>query len=377
MAPQEAPGAVVHPLPAMTDQDRLQDLRRCIDELDDELLRIINRRGELAQEVARIKGAQADNGAYYRPEREAQVLRRITEANPGPLPDADVARLFREVMSACLALEQPLSVGYLGPEGTFTHNAVLKHFGRSVQAVALDAIDEVFREVESGACHYGVVPVENSIEGGVNQTLDMFLVSSVKICGEVVLPIHHKLLSMEADTGAVVRLYGHQQALAQCRRWLDHHLPRAERVPVSSNAEAARRASGEPGAGAIAGAGAAQIYGLASLAEDIEDEPSNTTRFLVVGRQAPPPSGEDKTSLLFSMPNRAGALYHMLGALAEHGVSMTRIESRPSRRGAWEYVYFVDIEGHAQESPIAEALEALQERASMFKLLGAYPRMVL
>jgi chorismate mutase / prephenate dehydratase len=359
----------------MSNEQELQDLRARIDELDAELLQMITTRAELAKAVAAAKGGEAND--YYRPEREAQVLRKIISRNRGPLSDEEMARLFREIMSACLALQEPLNVGFLGPEGTFTHAAVQKHFGRSVKALPMGTIDDVFREVEAEACHYGVVPVENSIEGVVNHTLDMFINSPLRICGEVELRIHHHLLGKAANPDGLVRVYGHEQALAQCRRWLNNHLAKAARCPVASNAEAARRAAAEPGTAAIAGDAAASIYGLTRIVNNIEDESDNTTRFLIIGHRSTPPSGDDKTTLIFSTPNLPGALYKMLASFAEHGISMMRIESRPSRRGMWDYFFFVDIEGHGRDEAVAEALKELKQRASMLKLLGSYPRAVL
>ncbi len=361
----------------MPDKEKLKVLRARIDGVDAQLLELIGMRAQLAKEIAEVKGPEAMHGNCYRPEREAQVLRKIIAGNQGPLSDEEMARLFREIMSACLALQQPLTVGFLGPPGTFTHAAALKHFGHSVHTQAMSTIDDVFREVEADSCHYGVVPVENSIEGVVNHTLDMFINSSLKICGEVELRIHHHLLGKVQGLQGIHQVYGHEQALAQCRRWLNNNLSSAQRVPVTSNAEAARRASIEVGTAAIAGEAAAEIYGLERLASNIEDELDNTTRFLVIGRYPIPPSGHDKTSLLFSTPNKAGALYNMLATFAEHGISMMRIESRPSRRGMWDYCFFVDIEGHAQETVVAQALEELKERALMLKLLGSYPRAVM
>jgi chorismate mutase / prephenate dehydratase len=361
----------------LPNDDQLQALRTRIDEVDAELLHMITARAQLAKEVAAAKGNDHEPHAYYRPEREAQVLRKIISKNKGPLSDEEMARLFREIMSACLALQQPLNVAFLGPEGTFTHASVHKHFGSSVQALPMGTIDEVFREVEAGACHYGVVPVENSIEGVVNHTLDMFVNSPLKICGEVELRIHHHLLGKNVTPREITRVFAHEQALAQCRRWLNSHLAHAERVAFASNAEAARRAAGEPAAAAIAGDAAATIYGLEHLVRNIEDEADNTTRFIVIGHQSVPPSGDDKTSLIFSAPNRPGALYHLLASFAEYGISMMRIESRPSRRGMWEYFFFVDIEGHLRDEVVAQALKALRQRAAMLKLLGSYPRAVL
>ena len=288
-----------------------------------------------------------------------------------------MARLFREIMSACLALEQPLRAAYLGPAGTFTQAAALKQFGHSVRTIALPTIGEIFREVEAGSCDYGVVPVENSTEGVISHTLDMFLASPLLITGEVSLRIHHHLMSRESDLGAIRTLYSHQQSLAQCRGWLDRHLPHAERVAVGSNAEAARLSTHEAGCAAVAGLPAAEIYGLKVLAERIEDEPGNTTRFLVIGTKDAPASGQDKTSLLLSCRNESGGLHALLTPLAEHGISMTRIESRPSRRGIWDYVFFIDVMGHQDDPKVAAAIEALKPSSLLFKVLGSYPVAVL
>jgi len=361
----------------MSDKKQLNDLREQIDALDSRLLALISERAQLAKAVAGVKGIQGNDNGYYRPEREAQVLRKVIEQNQGPLSEEEMARLFREIMSACLALEQVLNIAYLGPEGTFTQTAALKHFGHSVSTSDYASIDQVFREVESGACHYGVVPVENSIEGIVNHTLDMLINSSLLICGEVELRIHHHLIGKAKELSDIKRIYSHQQSLAQCRGWLDTHLLQADRIAVNSNAEAARMASQEQDAAAIAGNTAAENYQLNFLVNNIEDDPDNTTRFLVIGRQMTPPSGNDKTSLLFSTPNKPGALHQMLACFADNNVSMTRIESRPSRRGMWDYVFFVDIEGHAEDKLIMRSLEQLEEYASMVKLLGSYPCAVL
>lgn len=358
----------------MSDKPTLQALRERIDSLDQQIQELISARATCAQQVAQAKIAQGEQSDFYRPEREAEVLKRVRERNSGPLSDTEITRLFREIMSACLALEKPLRIAYLGPEGTFTQAAALKHFGHSVQTEALPAIDVVFREVEAGDCNYGVVPIENSTEGVVNHTLDMFLRSPLRICGEVSLRIELHLLSREAELTAIQRVYAHQQALAQSREWLDANLPRAERIAVSSNGEAARRVAQESGAAAVAGDAAAELYGLTRLASRIEDEPGNTTRFLVIGTQAVGRSGQDKTSLLISVNNEPGALYRMLEPMARHGLSMTRIESRPSRRGIWDYVFFVDIEGHIEDASVAAALRELEQHASLFKVLGSYPR---
>ena len=361
----------------MSEQEQLQSIRQRIDELDREIQVLISERASCAQQVAAIKLAAGDSTNFYRPEREAQVLRRVIERNQGPLSNEEIARLFREIMSSCLALEEPLRIAFLGPEGTFTQAAALKHFGRSIRTIPLRAIDEVFREVESGAADYGVVPVENSTEGVVNHTLDMFLQSPLNICGEVQLRIHHHLISHARDIKNVRRIYSHQQSLAQCREWLDLNLPDVERIPVSSNGEAARLIGKDDQVAAIAGQCAADIYGLPILVSNIEDEPNNTTRFLVIGSQYIPPSGDDKTALLVSASNRPGLLFGLLEPITRHGLNMTRIESRPSRRGMWDYVFFIDINAHQEDEQLAQALIELEQRASVLRVLGSYPKGVL
>jgi chorismate mutase/prephenate dehydratase len=360
----------------MSSEDPLACVRERIDAIDQEILRLISERAACAKQVAEIKSS-AGHSQFYRPEREAAILRQIKQQNPGPLDGEDVARLFREIMSACLALEQPLEVAFLGPAGTFTQAAAIKHFGHAVQTIPLGTISDIFREVEAGSCHYGVVPVENSTEGVISHTLDLFVSSPLRIAGEVTLRIHHHLMSSEAELSAVGTVFSHQQSLAQCRGWLDRHLPHAERVSVGSNAEAARMAVEQPGSAAVAGEAAAEIYGLQILAARIEDEPGNTTRFLVIGPEDAPPSGRDKTSLLFSCRNEAGGLHRLLTPFATHGISMTRIESRPSRRAVWDYVFFVDIQGHRDDQMVATALELLRQETSLFKVLGSYPEAVI
>ena len=347
---------------------KLKKIRSEIDALDEQLVELLNRRARLAQDVAGVK--QDD---MYHPEREARVLDRVKALNRGPLPESEITRLVREVMSACLALQAPLNIACLGPEGTFTQAAALRHFGHSARLKLLGEIGQVFREVMAGACDYGVVPVENSIEGAVNHTLDMLLVSDLKLCGEVEMRIHQQLLSRSGRLDDIQTVYSHEQSLAQCRQWLDANLADARRVPVPSNAEAARSAADDTRSAAIAGEQAGEIYGLPVLRKNIEDNPDNTTRFLVLGKETLSPSGKDKTSLLFAMPSRPGSLMGMLACFADHGVNMTRIESRPSRQGIWEYVFFVDILGHADDEGVARSLSELQDKAAMVKLLGSYP----
>jgi len=358
----------------------LGKLRDEIDHIDREIQRLLNERARCAQRVAEVKQAAAGGQEvqYYRPEREAQVLRAVMERNEGPLPDEDMARLFREVMSSCLALERPLTVAFLGPEGTFTHAAALKHFGHFVKAQPLGAIDEVFREVESGQANYGIVPIENSTEGMVNHTLDSFIDSPLYIAGEVKLRIHHNLLSATcSDVSQVKRVYAHQQALAQCRKWLDSHCPQVERVAVSSNGEAARLAAEEDGVAAIASDMAAELYDLDTLVQNIEDQPDNTTRFLIVGSEVVPSSGEDKTSLMVSVKNKPGALYHVLEPFHRHDVSMTRLETRPSNSGTWAYVFYIDFEGHIEDDNIKAVIQEISPDAVQIKHLGSYPVGVL
>lgn len=358
--------------------ESLENLRHQIDQLDQQLQDLLNQRASLAHKVAEVKTATDPNPVFYRPEREAQVLRRVKERNTGPLDDEVMARFFREVMSACLALEQKMKVAFLGPEGTFTQQAALKHFGHGVETVPLGAIDEVFREVEAGAAHYGVVPVENSTEGVVNHTLDTFMTSDLKICGEVELRIHHHLLAApHTIRDKVTRVYSHQQTLAQCRKWLDSHMPGIERVPVSSNAEAARRLKDEWNAMAIAGEIAAELYGLNIAQSNVEDHPDNTTRFIIIGRQDTPASGKDKTSLLISGKNRPGLLFELLAPFRAQGINLTRLESRPSRTSKWSYVFFVDAEGHQNDGHLQTVLDDLEAAGNTIKLLGSYPKAVI
>jgi len=356
--------------------DELLNLRDQIDELDKNIQQLISERARVAEKVA-IAKQQRDDSVFYRAEREAQVLRRVMERNDGPLSDEEIARLFREIMSACLALEQVMSIAFLGPEGTFTQAAALKHFGHSIRTVPFNSIADVFREVEAGVVSYGVVPVENSTEGVINHTLDEFMSSSLNICGEVILRIHHNLLSNEEDLSQVKKIYSHQQSLGQCRRWLDANMPQVELVDVSSNATAAKMASVEKNVAAIAGETAAEIYQLNTLVPNIEDEPDNTTRFLIIGKRETPESGEDKTSLLISTPNKTGALLGILQPFAKHNISMNRIESRPSGRGTWNYVFFVDIDGHVNNEQVKQALDELEQVTTMVNVLGSFPKAVL
>ena len=352
--------------------DDLQTLRTEIDQIDDALLKLISRRAQIAQTIGRLK-----QGNIYRPEREAQVLRRVKEANPGPLSDESAAKLFREIMSACLALEQPLTVAYLGPQGTFSQAAAIKQFGHAAETTDCASIDEVFRKVESGQAAYAVVPVENSTEGAIGRSLDLLLNTPLMICGEVVVRVHQYLLRNGQGMDGITTLYSHAQSFAQCHEWLNKNLPHVVRITVASNAEAAKLAAAEPNSAAIAGETAAEIYGLTALARNIEDEPNNTTRFLVLGAHDAGRSGRDKTSLVMAAPNQPGAMHDLLGPFARNGVSMSKLESRPSGAGKWEYVFYVDVEGHQEDAAVAKALDELKNLAPFLKTLGSYPVAVI
>lgn len=351
----------------------LAEMRGEIDLIDAQLLALLNQRAACAQRIGAIKTTHGESDVIYRPEREAQVLRRIQDMNRGPLPDESVVRFFREIMSACLALERPLAVAFLGPLGTFSESAATKHFGHAARLLPQDSIDGIFRAVEARHADYAVVPIENSTEGAIGRTMDLLMTTPLRICGEVVLRIHQHLLSRETAMAKITKVYSHAQSLAQCHEWLNRLLPHAQRISVGSNAQAAQLADGEAGAAAIAGEAAAERYGLPQLAGNIEDEPNNTTRFLVLGRQDAGISGRDKTSLIMSAPNRTGSLVELLAPFTEYGVSMTRLESRPARHTLWEYVFYVDIEGHRQDADVAQALAALAQQAAYLQVLGSYP----
>jgi chorismate mutase/prephenate dehydratase len=351
--------------------ESIERLRREIDALDGELLELLGRRAEAARRIGELKGG----APAYRPERESEILRRVAGAAKGALPAERAVAVFREIISACRSLEAGLKVAYLGPEGTFSEQAVRKHFGAAVEAQALASIDEVFRSAESGAADFAVAPAENSTEGAVGRTLDLLVTTPLSICGEIELRVQQNLLARGGGLESVRRVFSHAQSLAQCNAWLNRNLPRAERVPVASNAEAAKRAGAEDGAAAVAGEAAAARYGLQVLARSIEDDPSNTTRFLVLGRLATTPTGRDRTSLVMSAENKPGAVHGLLTPLADNRVSMTRIESRPSRtRSAlWEYMFFIDVEGHQADASVAAAIAELRRKAPFLRVLGSYP----
>jgi chorismate mutase/prephenate dehydratase len=355
-------GAAVAPL-------ELGALRTRIDALDDTILKLVSERAGIAQEVGRAKQGEK----IYRPEREAQIVRRLREANPGPLSGDVVERLIREIMSACRALEEATHVAYLGPAGSFTQQAVFKHFGHEIDALAEADIDACFAAVETGRAEFAVVPVENSTEGAVGRTLDLVVASSLKICGEVMLPIHQTLMRKRAGRDGITRVYGHAQSLAQCQRWLSRHLPAAERASVVSNSEGARLAAQEPDAATLGSEAAAELYGLEVVQTRVEDEASNTTRFLVVGPNDAAPSGRDKTSLVMGAKNEPGAIVKLLQPLAAADISMSKLESRPARSSNWEYLFFVVCEGHRDDPRLAAALAEIGSRAAFLKILGSYP----
>jgi len=350
--------------------DQLNKMRDEIDAIDNELLRLVNTRADLAKKIGQVK-----QGEIYRPDREAQILDRLQKLNVGPLSLKHVTQLFTEIMSLCRSIEKPMSVTYLGPKGTFSEEAALNRFGKSVTAVPCESIDEVVHKVESGMASYGIVPVENSNEGVVGKTLDLLLQTSLKICGEVLLPIHQCLLALHTDPEQIKKIYSHPQSLAQCHEWLNTNfpLPQVKRVIAASNAHAAMIAADDKSIAAIASRKAAEVYNLSVYAENIEDDPRNTTRFLVIGTQDVAPSGNDKTSLAMSSRNRPGAIHELLSPLAQHGVSMSHLESRPSRSDLWEYVFFADIRGHQKDEKITRALAEIREKATFLKVLGSYP----
>ncbi len=349
---------------------RIDDLRKMIDRLDIEILRLMNQRAEKAVEIGKIKSAE--NLGFHAPGREIEIIRNLQGKNSGPLDDESVKNIFREIMSACLSLQKPPSAAYFGPEATFTHLAAMEMFGAAARYAPVKTIGDVFREVEKGRCDYGVVPVENSIEGMVSYTLDMFIDSDLKICGEVLLAINHHLLS-NSPLEKIEVVYSHPQAFAQCRTWLEQNMPGRKLTEVASTAEAARLARSEENSAAIAGMAASKMYGLAAAAFNVEDSSTNMTRFLVVAKTAAGKTGNDKTSVMFSIKDRVGALYDMLKSFKEHGINLTKIESRPSKKKAWDYFFFLDMKGHVEDERVNAALGELEKECVFFKLLGSYP----
>lgn len=353
-------------------EERLGALRVKIDACDSQIVALLNQRATLALEVGEVK--REIDAPVFRPEREAQVIARMRAASKGPLGGDAIEAIYREVICACRELERRQRVAYLGPPGTFSEQAMIAYFGSGIEPQPCLSIDEVFRSTEAGATDFGVVPVENSSEGAVNRSLDLFLQTPLRICGEVSVPVRHNLMTASGTMQGVRRICAHAQALAQCNGWLDRNHPGIERVPVSSNAEGARLASVEPETAAIASDVAASRYGLALVSAGIQDDPNNRTRFVIVGNYECAASGSDQTSMILSVPDRAGAVHALIEPLARHGVSMKRFESRPARQGTWEYYFYVDILGHQNDPPVAAALAELCQQAAFYKVLGSYPR---
>ena len=348
----------------------LEQLRARIDKIDEQILALLKERGLLAAEIAKIK--QEKNATQFVPSRERQILERMAALNTGPLPTESVRAIFEQIIAACRVLESPLAAAYLGPAGTFCHIAAARKFGPASTLMPCTSVDEVFAQVEKQQAHFGVVPVENSIAGVERTTLDRFVNSAVHICAEVYVEIQHNLLSAGPRT-EIKRVYSHPQALDQCQSWLRRNLPAAETMEVSSTARAAQLAAAETGAAAIGTELAASLYNLSVVAANIQDRADNRTRFLVIGRKDALPSGKDKTSLMFSVTHRAGSLWEALGVLHRHKVNMTMIESRPTKQNPWEYVFFVDVQGHSSEAPIVNALQELAGQTLFLKVLGSYP----
>ncbi|MGC8744400.1 MAG: prephenate dehydratase [Verrucomicrobiia bacterium] len=344
--------------------------RKAIDEIDEQIVRLLNERTRHVMEIGAIKLKSGEE--IYAPHRERHILNRICKLNQGPLTNESLMAIYREIMSSALSLEKTLTIAYLGPEATFTHQAAIRKFGSSLKYVSRKTIADVFNDVSRGRADYGVVPVENSTEGVVTHTLDMFIDSELKIVAQIVLPIQHCLVA-KCKKNQIKRLYTHPQALGQCRLWIQNNLPMVEIVDSSSTTRAAELAALEPYAAAIASILAAERYKLNILAIDIQDNAENATRFLVLGRQCPEPTGNDRTSLLFSIPDKVGALYQALAAFRKFKINMTKIESRPSKRKAWEYYFFVDCDGHTRDKNVARAIAELQKHCNFVKILGSYP----
>ena len=355
-------------------EKRLKELRAEIDRMDDEILSLLNRRAEAVIEVGKIKSEQKLR--FYVPEREVEILRRLSASNRGPFPGDALKAIFREIISASLALEKPLSVAFLGPKATFTHLACLKHFGESADYVPQINVSEVFEAVERGVADFGVVPIENSSEGIVSNTLDMFVDHNLLICGEILVEVAHDLLSVTGDIEHVKKVYSHPHAIAQCRGWLERNVRSVPVFDVESTARAAELAADDPSAAAIAGEAAAKIYGLKSIRKRIQDNTNNFTRFILIGKIAPKRTGNDKTSILFAARDEVGALHLMLEPFAKNKVNLTKIESRPVKTKAWEYLFFLDMEGHISFDPVAKAVDELRMRAQYLKILGSYPRAI-
>ena len=358
---------------------KIEDLRKEIDKIDEEILNLLNKRAELAKEIGDIK--KKEGREIHVPERERKIFERLSKINKEKhgevFPTEAIFHIYREIISACLSLEKPLKVVYLGPKATFTHQAALEYFGFSAQYISCSTIRDVFLEVESGRADYGIVPVENTIEGIVNYTLDMFLESELLISGEVILPINLHLLSTEENLKDIKKIYSHRHAIGQSRNWIEKNAPHVQIVEVDSTAKACEIALEESGVGAIASEVASYTYHLNILARNIQDGGSNYTRFLVISKRDVKPTGNDKTSLLFAVRDEVGALYKALESFYKYGINLTKIESRPSKRKIWDYVFFVDLEGHREEEAVKKAIEELKKRSQMIKILGSYPKAIL
>jgi len=351
----------------------LQSYRKEIDRIDDEILRLLNERSQHVIEIGKAKRRADAEANLHTPAREAEIIERLTTHNHGPFPNEAIRSVYREIMSASLSLEGPQKVAYLGPPATFTHLACIQKFGTSADYIAVTSIKDVFNEVERGRAHFGVVPIENSTEGVVNHTLDMFFDSNLMIYGEILQEVSHYLLSKTGRLEGIKKIYSHPHAIAQCRNWLETNLPNVPVSEVPSTARAAELCRDTPSAAAIASELAGQLYGLKVVKSRIEDNINNFTRFLILSKKAPERTGKDKTSVMLSVKDKVGALYDLLRPFASHGLNLTKIESRPSRRKAWEYIFFVDIEGHAEEDRVKKALDEIKGRCLFMKVLGSYP----
>jgi len=360
------------PVQGGEEMKKIDDLRNRINEIDEKIMDYLKKRAKIAIKVGEEKKKM--NARFHVPEREKEIYARLEKLNPGPFPTDSLKSVFREIISASLSIEMPLKIAYLGPQATFTHLACLQKFGFSAQYLSLDSIQDVFNEVERGRATYGVVPIENSIEGVVNHTLDMFVESNLNICAEISQEISHNLLSVEDDLASIRKIYSHPHVFPQCKAWLEKNMPRVTLHAVSSTAKAAEMAAKESHTGAIASEAASFLYGLKIVTKKIEDNINNRTRFLVIGKEPVKRTGHDKTSLLFSIKDKAGALYEVLAIFAKNKINMTKIESRPSRKRMWEYIFFVDIEGHREDATAQKALEKLSEKCIFLKVLGSYPK---
>lgn len=350
----------------------LKALREQIDDIDRKIIKLLDQRTRIALEIGKLKAR--DRKGVYSPDREKEVYRKVVSLNKkGILPDESIKAIYREIMSGALSLEKSMKVAYLGPAATFTHQASLKKFGSSVTHVPVKSITDVFLEVERGRCDYGVVPIENSVEGAVNHTLDMFIDSELKICSEIMLEVSHSLLA-NCRLKEIKKVYSNPQVFGQCRIWLETNLPKVELVEVSSTTRAAALAARQKNAAAIASVLAAELYNIKVLARSIEDSSHNVTRFLIIGKSYAPRTGDDKTSIMFSLKDRVGALHNMLQSFKRYRINLTKIESRPSKRKAWEYYFFVDMQGHLDDEPLKKALRVLEKQSPYLKILGSYPR---